>query len=476
MESSRRFRLHFSFMALVSLLLIGSLAGAQTIEAGYRDFEYPEDAGSNSKPTGEKPESKLWFNDGLWWGVLWRGELKGGGYTINRLDRTTQTWIETQTVVDQRSKARVDVGWDGTHLYVVAHIYAGTGATVTKDGDRGKLYRFSYDAGTQTYLPDAGFPVNVNSAKTETLVLAKDSTGRLWVTYVENGNVMVNHSLGDDLTWSTPFALPSVKANTLDKDDIASIIAYDGHVGIMWSRQTYNNLSHPTTDPNPHSGGSDCSPDPTVPTCKGSRVASDSDHLASITMNFAVHDDGAAPSAWSADAIYTTSGDDHINLKTHDGYVYAAFKEDGDAKVIGLLACKTQASGCRDKNDWKHYPVFKTRDNEGNSPQAHLQNLSQWNPTRPLVLIDTENRDLYVFVSLEQFAQFAIHYKKTKLDAINFDLRDPGVSFIRSATDLLINDPTSTKQNVNSTTGLVVLASDDGSFYYFHNDLALAKP
>jgi hypothetical protein len=47
------------------------------------------------------------------------------------------------------------------------------------------------------------------------------------------------------------------------------------------------------------------------------------------------------------------------------------------------------------------------------------------------------------------------------------------VPFIRSATDLLINDPTSTKQNLNSASGLVVLASDEESFYYFHNDLAL---
>jgi hypothetical protein len=474
MERSRK-RFRVSFIAVVTLLLVGSLAASEKIDVGYRDFSYPVDTGSNSRPTGEKPESKLWFNDGTWWGVLW--STPGKAYHIYRLDRTTQDWWDTGTAADDRSKSRVDVGWDGTKLYVASHIYTGTGAPVTKDSDRGRLYRFSYNSGTDTYTLDAGFPVLVTAGKSETLVLAKDTTGTLWVTYVESNHVMVNHSLGgNDLAWATPFVLPGANADTLDKDDIASIIAFDGHVGIMWSRQTYNNLSRPTTDPNPHSGGSDCAPDPTVPTCKGSRVASDSDHLASITMNFAVHDDGAAGSAWTSNAIYASSGDDHINLKAYDGHVYAAIKTDGDAKVIGLLVCKTQTSACRDKNDWKHYPVFKTRDNEGNSPQARLENLSQGNPTRPLVLIDTENRDLYVFVGLEQFAQFAIQYKKTKLDAINFDPRDPGVSFIRSATDPLINDPTSTKQNVNSTTGLVVLASDEGSFYYFHNDLALAKP
>jgi hypothetical protein len=47
------------------------------------------------------------------------------------------------------------------------------------------------------------------------------------------------------------------------------------------------------------------------------------------------------------------------------------------------------------------------------------------------------------------------------------------VPFIRSATDLDINDPTSTKQNLNGTTDLVVLASDENTTHYFHNYLAL---
>jgi hypothetical protein len=119
------------------------------------------------------------------------------------------------------------------------------------------LYRFTYNAGTKTYTLDSGFPVNVNTGivdgvltggKTETLVLAKDSTGTLWVTYVENGFVIVNHSHnGNDLTWATPSVLPAAHADVGEGgivngtvDDISSIIAYNGHVGIMWSRQTYN--------------------------------------------------------------------------------------------------------------------------------------------------------------------------------------------------------------------------------------------
>ena len=455
-HSPNRLRIYFSFIALVPFLLIGNLATSEEIEVGYRDLSYPEDTGGNSRPTGEKPESKLWFNDGVWWGILW--STPGNAYHIHRLDRTTQEWLDTGTVVEPRSKSRVDVGWDGTHLYVASHIFASTGVPVTKASDRGRLYRFSYDAGTKTYTLNDGFPVDVTGGKSETLVLAKDTSGQLWVTYVENNRVMVNHSVGgDDRNWATPFVLPGANAGRLDKDDIASIIAYDGHVGIMWSRQTWNNLARPTRNPNPKSG----------------REAEDSDHLASITMNFAVHDDGAAPSAWSSGAIYTSSGDDHINLKAFDGRLYAAIKTAGNAKVIGLLVCPTAPSGGRNKADWKHYPVFKTRDNDGESPQAELLADSQPNPSRPILLIDTENRDLYVFAMVEQFEHQSIRYKRTKLDAISFDPADPGVPFIRSATDLLIDDPTSTKQNLNRATGLVVLASDEESFHYFHNDLAL---
>lgn len=48
-----------------------------------------------------------------------------------------------------------------------------------------------------------------------------------------------------------------------------------------------------------------------------------------------------------------------------------------------------------------------------------------------------------------------------------------GEVFIRSASDNRINNPTSTKQNLNNTMGLVVLASDDTSRYYFHNFMDL---
>jgi hypothetical protein len=49
-----------------------------------------------------------------------------------------------------------------------------------------------------------------------------------------------------------------------------------------------------------------------------------------------------------------------------------------------------------------------------------------------------------------------------------------GTPFIQSDTDLKVNNPTSTKQPLNQSTGLLVLASDQNSRYYLHNYLSLS--
>jgi hypothetical protein len=52
-------------------LLFITLVGASTPLVpgpGYLDFSFGPDTGNNT--TGDKPESKLWWNDGYWWGSL----------------------------------------------------------------------------------------------------------------------------------------------------------------------------------------------------------------------------------------------------------------------------------------------------------------------------------------------------------------------------------------------------------------------
>ena len=72
--------------------------------------------------------------------------------------------------------------------------------------------------------------------QSETLVIAKDSLGRLWATWTLQsgaGNlVYTNHSAaGDDTDWSNPVALP-FSAATSALDDISSVIAFTVSGGV----------------------------------------------------------------------------------------------------------------------------------------------------------------------------------------------------------------------------------------------------
>lgn len=430
-----------SVFVLLSTLLMMRMAPqayAAGIDVGYSDFTYPSGVGSSIVGiTAEKPESKLWWNDGSWWASMW--STGGNAYHIYQLDWATQTWIDTGVALDDRKPTMADVLWDGTKLYVVSHIWVDNKGGTAPAGQRGELFRYSYSSGI--YTLDAGFPVEVNSSVSEALVLEKDSTGTLWVTFVQKDNadskfkVWVNHSVGgNDAVWGTPYVLPVGAAANAYSDDVATIIAYQGRIGVMWSNQS-----------------------------------------SAVKMYFAVHVDGAGDSAadWQVVAAYTVSGDDHMNIKTLQsdpaGNLFAVVKTSFSVSssppkpYIVLLSCKTGT--CTSASDWSANTVFLT--NEGN-------------PTRAMLLIDTSNRNLYVFGRIRYNAtDDAIYYKQSSLDNISFpsSATQPniGIPFIQGAAYKNINDPTSTKQNVNSTTGLVVLASDAGKRTYLHNCMSLSN-
>ena len=286
----------------VGLLLLGNGAptrAVEPVEVGYKDHTYPSDLG-NSEVTAEKPENKLWWNDGSWWASMW--STTGNAYHIYKLDWATQNWSDTGIQLDDRKDSRADVLWDeaAQKLYVVSHIWDGSG-NAAPAGQRGELFRYSYSGGV--YKLDSGFPVEVSDGTSEALVIEKDSTGMLWVTYVMDRKVRVNHSkIGDDADWVGSYVLPVGSAADVDSDDLSSVVAYDGHIGVMWSSQTGSN-----------------------------------------NMYFAVHEDGTDPNTWLSVEAYAPSGDDHINLKSlqsdSSGKVFAAVKTSKSATLLMLLVC-----------------------------------------------------------------------------------------------------------------------------------------
>jgi hypothetical protein len=432
-----RTRSRHVFALLVGLLLllisvVWQLAptGSAAADAMAGDIGYvgPSTTGDGSAATGEKPESKLWWNDGSWWSVLFHTASQT--HHIFRLDRGTQQWKDTGTMVDNRPKTRSDALWDGTRLYVASHVRASS-SSQTYSGNPARLYRFSYNPATKTYVRDTGFPVQMNNYSTETLTIDKDSTGVLWATWAQGSKVYVNNTTGGDTTWGTPFVLPVTGATALDADDISAVVSFGSAIGVMWSNQVTS------------------------------------------AVYFAIHNDGAPPSTWqgSRTAIQgPKSADDHINIKSlqadASGRVFAAVKtslDDAGAATSSpqiLLLARDPATG-----EWTSAAFGRISD-------CH---------TRPIVVLDSQHQIIYVFATAPDsgcpFSGSAgtIFMKSSPMSNISFPL-GRGTPVMRDIASPTLNNATSTKQSVTSTTGLVVMASNDSTQRYWHADVGLETP
>ena len=241
-------------------------------------------------PTLTGPESKLWYKDGRWWGVLW--DRTSGSHHIFWLNRSTPThhWVDSGVLVDGRNTVRVDALSAGPKLWVATHVYG-------VDGGRGKarLYRYSYHSASHTYTRDNGFPVRINSAISKTLVITKEiGHNVLWASWVEQvvpgrREVLVAKGRKGGKKWGAPFRVPG--SRTVGYDDISSIVAFGKKVGVLWS---------------------------------------DSNNGDGNRFRFATHRDRARSSNWSLERPYLTGRrmvDDHISLKSWNGRVYAAVKD-----------------------------------------------------------------------------------------------------------------------------------------------------
>jgi hypothetical protein len=433
---ARGIALTVTLLALIGSWLVAP-TGAQSaaVEVGYRDFSYST---SITAPTGQKPESKLWYNDGTWWGVLWNAGVSPKRLEIYRFNRSTQAtnaWTPTGTVVDSRRNSEADVLWSGGKLYVLTHM-KDTDTTATDLGL--KFQRFGYSTTSKTYAFEV--TKTVVNKKAEAAVLDRDSTGKLWVTYTtENTSggreVRVAHSTTSDITWVAPYVLPASGANNLSLDDIATLVAYKDpreastaprRIGVLWSNESAG-------------------------TANG--------------LYFASHKDGSDDSTASWAGVKLCSStlcpDDHLNIKSIDadasGNVYAAVKtskNDASSPVATdplIVVYRLSSTG------WTSRTVWQVQDDV----------------TRVIILLDSTNHEAYLFGAGPCCSGGTVYTKHAPLGTLAFPT-GKGTPFIKSSADPKINNVTSTKQTVNSTTGLLVVAGDDSTRFYVHNFLTLA--
>ncbi len=399
---------------LLTILLALTILPTATIQAqvvgtdvGYEDFQFGDDC--NSTPSGEKPQSKVWWTDGNWWGVLCSPDSL---YHIWRLDLNTQTWVDTGIQVDSRSGTKVDVLWEEgiSKLYVLSHVFANGGSSGSQPAN---LYRYSYNAGTDSYSLDSGFPAVAATGRWEAAVIARDSTGQMWITYVQSRVVMVNRSLGSDTSWGTPFQVPG--STQVSTDDVSSVIAFQGQIGLMWSNETDEK------------------------------------------MYFAVHQDSADDTTWLSVEIAAEGdnvADDHINVHADSsGRLFVAAKTSltGSNPLVVLLVRQTNGA-------WSSHTFGLAEPNA----QAH---------TRPVLVLDETNNLVHMFATSRESGG-GIYYKSSPMNSPSFPA-GRGTVVIGSDTAAKINNVATTDQNLNSTTGILVIATDQDEQRYYHNYLPI---
>jgi hypothetical protein len=416
-------------IVICGFVAAGVTAGIAGADIGVQGPAYT--AGTGGSPTTSKPESKLWFHDGHWWASMFVAGT--GNYDIFRLNGST--WTDTTVVIDDRASTRQDVLSDGNTLYVASHKFQQTPVFSTATGNEMRLYRFTYNSGTQTYSVDdldpgpANFTV-IDSQRSEALVIDKDSTNQLWATWVQQDSggtyhVYVNHTTGacgGSCGWATASVLPgsTALAPVSGDIDISSVVAFGGNkIGVAWSDQVTSQLK------------------------------------------FAYRDDAAGDLTWHAVEVGTGGPkqvDDHINMKTANGAIYIATKTKFISKT--KLHPQTRLLVRSAAGTWT----------------AHTISYSPDQRTRPIVLLDVAHNAIHVF-------ETGPHPSGADPETSGGDIFETTAPLSTASFSVLskrpviqdddspgMNNATSTKQNLDDTNGgLAVVATNALTKRYWHH-------
>jgi hypothetical protein len=423
---------------LIAALSACALAVPAWAGGGDVGFRGPSTGPVGSELTSSKPQSKLWFNDRGWWASMFDPTSKH--FHIFRLDRGSATWIDTGVTADPLPNTRSDVLWDPAagaagKLYIASHKLSPAAETAHQPDipnpppstRPGELFRYSYDSAAGTYVPDAGFPVEICPVDVEALVIAKDSAGRLWATWTAGDQVWVRHTTGSDASWSAPYVIPGA-GTTLTPDDLSSIVSFGvgagRRIGVLWSNQVDGHFY------------------------------------------FATHTDGAGDAAadWSVETVpYSEFADDHINLKTDSaGRIYAAVKSGATAAGAPSVSVLVRSPA----GAWVEHTLWQVKDHA----------------TRPTMLLDEQQHFVEVYATGPlpddpSNIDGMLYSKTASTDTLAFP-DGAGTPLMRDMTSGgEVHDATSTKQNVDRNSGVVVLGSNEiAGTYWFTDSLAGTTP
>jgi Calx-beta domain-containing protein/IPT/TIG domain-containing protein/uncharacterized protein DUF4214 len=350
-------------------------------------------------------KSQMWFNDGIWWGAFSDNDTGVHFYSLSN------NALAKGPIIDENMAGIPDALWDDTNLFIL----------VWKSVSLSTLYKYSYDSASKTYALIDGFPIDLllDGGSTSAIVLAEDSTGKLWATYTgtqgsdSDGKIHVIWSASvDHKVWDTTGTTLEVGL-TPDKTEISAITHFDGNkIGIAWSNQPQAEIA------------------------------------------FRYHIDGEDGTAWSAKEIIDSGlgprglgpvADDHLSMKAApDGRIFLVAKDnDNDGTSAHAREGRIWLYIREVVGDWGHKTIV----------QPDFSQL----PARPQVLLDVTNNEVYVIYHDEAPSangrNFIVH---TSMDNPSFDF--PCVFTITPSSNA-----TSTKQNLTWSTGLMAAFGTGGS-------------
>lgn len=367
-------------------------------------------AGSPS-PVTHANQSRLWYADGGWWAVLLDGETLT--HRIFSLDAETASWTDTGVVVDERRGARQDVLWDGETLVV-----ASAGADPEPD-DALTITRFSYDPAARRYARDANFPVPITAVGVEGQTITRDATGRLWVAYRSAGALALDHSLEGDLSWRGPF-VPTAAQGDVEQ---AAITTVGTRVALAWTR--------PDED----------------------------------AVRMATHRTDGPADVWeelpAAPVASLGATEDEISI--------AVDNAPGAERVYVAVATGATETETRSRLDPQVVLVQFPLDG---TPTVYLVGRLVEQHVDPIVLVNAAARELYVVAAAPRGGG-EVYFKQSSLDDIAFP---PGLGTLlvpAGAAYPELGHPTSTKQALDATSGIVVAATDAAAGVYAFGSVGL---
>ncbi len=322
-------------------------------------------------------------------GTWWAAFSSGGVYFYKR---SGNAFVKGSLI--ESGDGKPDTLWNGTHLFIMIY----------KSNSSASFRKYSYNASSQTFTQLSGFPVNLSLNSASSITFAQDSQGKLWAAYTGASLTKViwstnaDHTLWNSAGYTLATGLPT-------SGEIAAIVAFGGNkIGVAWSNQGI---------------GED---------------------------GFRYHDDLAPETNWSSKELidccrFSPGGvaDDHMNIKAApDGRIFLVAK-DGNLNAAG--------SG----NGNLHLYV---RSVQGVWAPGVLVNPDPTaEPTRPALLLDLENNQVYI-IYVDSSRDQSL-FSRSAMDNPSFG---PACLFINAKA----NNVTSTKQNLDSTTDLIAAGSING--------------